>query len=225
MAGRKEQSTQAQRSESVPCWWHGCGPLLFLPAAAFLLTPATWSRWVFMWLLASSIYVGCKWLTWRCTGRRRLTLGVRPGYLVLWPGMDAATFLRPSTSITRPSATEWVSALSKTLLGAAVFFALARWLPRRISLPQRLGRHDRRSPHAAFRVFPLGKLCLACGRCGCPAADELATGVGQPRRVLGRALEYRFSGSHVSLPLSPAGTTLWAAWSNLCGVPRQRSGP
>ena len=41
--------------------------------------------------------------------------------------MDAAAFLRSSSSAARPP--EWFSALGKTLLGAAIFFGSARWLP------------------------------------------------------------------------------------------------
>jgi len=129
MAGHTEESTQVQRSEPILRGWRGYAPLLFLPVAVFLLTPATWPRWAFMWLLALSIYAGCKWLTWR---RARVS-GVPPwrqaGYLLLWPGMDAAAFLLPSTITAAPPATEWFSALGKTLLGAAIFFGLARRLP------------------------------------------------------------------------------------------------
>ena len=215
---------QAQQSEPIVRWWLGYGPLLFLPAAVFLLTPATWPRWAFMWLLAFSIYVGCKWLTWRSALVNDVPLWRQAGYLLLWPGMDAAAFLLLPSPAARPRATEWLSALGKTLLGVWSSSACALATVR-ICLPHRLGWHDRHNPHAPFRIFPPGKLCLACSQCGCPTADELAASVGQPRRVLGRALEHRVSGSHLSIPLSPAGATLWAAWSNLCGVPRQRFGP
>ena len=120
---------QARQSEPILRWWRGCGLLLFLPAAVFLLAPATWPRWAFMWLLALSIYIGCKWLTWRRAPVNDVPHWRQAGYLVLWPGMDAAAFLLPSSSADRPPATEWSFALGKTLLGAVIFFGLARWLP------------------------------------------------------------------------------------------------
>ena len=82
-----------------------------------------------MWLLAMSIYVGCKWLTWRRASVNGVPIWRQAGYLLLWPGMDAAAFLLPSSSAARPAATEWLFALGKTLLGVLVFFRLARWLP------------------------------------------------------------------------------------------------
>jgi len=39
-------------------------PLIILPVLA-LLTRNTFPAWIFMWLLALSLYFGCKWLTWR----------------------------------------------------------------------------------------------------------------------------------------------------------------
>jgi len=57
--------------------------------------------WVFLWLMAISIFGGCKWVTWR----RALKTGLKPsiprslGYLVLWPGMDAMSFLDPKATV------------------------------------------------------------------------------------------------------------------------------
>jgi hypothetical protein len=81
-----------------------------------------------MWLLASSIYAGCKWLTWRRAPASGAPLWRQAGYLLLWPGMDAAAFLSSASPVARPRAAEWYFALGKTLLGAAIFFGLARRL-------------------------------------------------------------------------------------------------
>jgi alginate O-acetyltransferase complex protein AlgI len=82
-----------------------------------------------MWLLTFSIYVGCKWLTWRRAPTSGVPLWRQAAYLLLWPGMNASAFLPPSSSVARPPTRAWFSALGKTLLGAVVFFGLARWLP------------------------------------------------------------------------------------------------
>ena len=44
-------------------WW----PIIVLPGAVLLLTPLQRPRWLFMWSLASALFLGCKWLTWRRT--------------------------------------------------------------------------------------------------------------------------------------------------------------
>jgi hypothetical protein len=55
-----------------------------------LVAPSAWPRWAYKWV---AIFAGCKWLTWR----RTLVAGVpwwrHAGYLLAWPGLDAATFL------------------------------------------------------------------------------------------------------------------------------------
>jgi alginate O-acetyltransferase complex protein AlgI len=47
-----------------------------------------------MWLMAGAIFFGCKWLTLRraTQGRHDYSLRRAFGYLLLWPGMDAANF-------------------------------------------------------------------------------------------------------------------------------------
>jgi hypothetical protein len=60
-----------------------------------------------MWMLASSIYAGCKWLTWRRTPVRA-PIWQHMGYLLAWPGLDAAAFMRkPGTTTRRNLLTEW----------------------------------------------------------------------------------------------------------------------
>jgi hypothetical protein len=104
-----------------------------LPAAAFLFVPSSWPRWAFMWALALAIYVGCKWLTWRRTPAPGVPLGRHLGYLLAWPGLDAAAFLnpRPTPPPRQPTAGEWRFALGKSALGAGLLFGVVRWLSAR----------------------------------------------------------------------------------------------
>src|SRR4051812_37494714 len=106
----------------------GWPPLLVLPSLVVALTPAGWPRWLFMWLLAFAIYVGCKWLTWRRTPVSGLPAGRHLGYLLAWPGLDAGAFLGPA-SAARPPRGEWLFAAAKTLGGAAVLWGVCRVLP------------------------------------------------------------------------------------------------
>lgn len=94
-------------------------PIVILPAAAIAFTPADWDRWAFMWLLAGMIYAGCKWLTWR-TAAIETGGGTRPiGYLLAWPGLDAAAFLAGESRST-PTIGRWIFALAKTAFGFAL---------------------------------------------------------------------------------------------------------
>jgi alginate O-acetyltransferase complex protein AlgI len=108
-------------------WPSGFMPLLTLPAVALLF--ASWMpRWAVMWAMAGALYVGCKWLTYRELRAR----GVTPapwralGYLLAWPGMDAAAFLSGTARVVRPSRADWSMAALKTLLGAALIWVVAR---------------------------------------------------------------------------------------------------
>lgn len=100
--------------------------LLLLPAAVIAAwsadLPAEWPRWVRMWALAWSIYAGCKWLTWRRTPVPGAGGARTAGYLLAWPGMDAAAFLDPGPAPppTRPTPAEWLSAGAKIITGAAM---------------------------------------------------------------------------------------------------------
>jgi hypothetical protein len=103
--------------------WRGWGPPIILPAAVLLFTPNSWPRWQFMWLLVIGIYAGFKWLTWRRTPAPGARWWYHAGYLAGWPGLDAAAFLQPTPSDQprQPKLGEWLFALSKFLLGVALF--------------------------------------------------------------------------------------------------------
>ena len=83
--------------------------------------------WLFMWTMAGALYAACKWLTFRDARVRGIaTSGPRTlGYLLLWPGMDAAAFLS-TRSVPRPAASEWLAAAAKTVLGVGLTWIVAR---------------------------------------------------------------------------------------------------
>jgi hypothetical protein len=101
-------------------------------------------RWGFMWAMAFALYAGCKWLTFReARVREARVRGMtsdrlrRLGYLLAWPGMDAAAFLGGTGGTDRhaqpqaqahphPHPSEWIVAALKTLLGAMLIWVVAR---------------------------------------------------------------------------------------------------
>jgi alginate O-acetyltransferase complex protein AlgI len=79
--------------------------------------------------MAFAIYCGCKWLTWR---RTPVTAPAwrHAGYLLAWPGLDAATFLG-GDSTRGVGRDEWMRGIRNCAAGLALFFAVARLvLPR-----------------------------------------------------------------------------------------------
>ena len=89
-----------------------------------------WPRWAWMWALAFAIYAVCKVLTWAISPVRGAPLARQWGYLLAWPGLDAAAFLdtrRPRALA--PSGQEWLFAFAKLAFGITCFFGLARWVP------------------------------------------------------------------------------------------------
>src|SRR4051812_30710091 len=94
---------------------------LVAPVVAWWLTRA-WSGWAVMWVVATTEFFSVKLLT--LSGFTRAAPPVRvASYLVLWPGMDAATFLGLDgrKSFLRPTLTEWTFAAAKLLGGALAF--------------------------------------------------------------------------------------------------------
>jgi predicted DCC family thiol-disulfide oxidoreductase YuxK len=105
-------------------------PLAILPLGA-LGAKQFVAAWVFMWLMASAIFFGCKWLTLGNASHRagRVCPFRSAAYLFAWPGMDAARFLSPHLA-PRCSRSEMMKsaalAIVRILLGAFLLFALAR---------------------------------------------------------------------------------------------------
>ena len=90
---------QSECAVASPRQWPGWIPLVALPAIA-LTARAHVEPWIFMWLMAGSIFLGCKWLTfWRALQQwPDFSMKRALGYLFLWPGMDAASFLRSGSA-------------------------------------------------------------------------------------------------------------------------------
>jgi alginate O-acetyltransferase complex protein AlgI len=110
-------------------WWRGWSPLVLTPAAVVLFAPSDWPRWVVMWSLAFAIYCGCKWLTWRRTPLARVPTWKHAAYLLAWPGLDAAAFLREQTGHP-PHRAEWTRGARNLVVGLIMFFGIARLVVR-----------------------------------------------------------------------------------------------
>ena len=93
----------------------------------------TLPAWAFMWVIAISLYAGCKCISYRdarargVSGDRLRTLG----YLFAWPGMDAAAFLRRGDGVRGPGTAAWVAAALQTALGICL-----NWVAARTMLPE-----------------------------------------------------------------------------------------
>jgi len=109
--------------------WPGWIPLVGMPAAALTVRPFL-APWCFMWTLAAAIFFGCKWQAWwRYRSLAGATIGRNVGFLLAWPGMDAAGFLDPLKPVQRPGGKEWLWAIVKTALGAVMLWCVARRMP------------------------------------------------------------------------------------------------
>jgi alginate O-acetyltransferase complex protein AlgI len=100
--------------------------------AAALLT-ARLQAWQAMLALTLVLWGGLKLFVWRqATGAAIGTITARRHAAVafwLWPGMNPDPFLAGRTNIPKPAARDWAFAWGKTMLGAAIAWGLARWVP------------------------------------------------------------------------------------------------
>lgn len=96
---------------------------------------ATWPSWAVMWTLAAAIFVACKVLSLTTVRSADAPLTRRVAYLLLWPGLDARSFLcmRPGT-ISSPAAFEWFFASAKLLLGATITWWIVPQVPAEYAL-------------------------------------------------------------------------------------------
>jgi hypothetical protein len=120
LRGNLTQGFHAAPNDNGKQAWIAWVPLLVLPLACVAFRSVL-IPWLFMWLLAGTIFAGCKWQTWwqaqapfKRNGRRSAA------YLLLWPGMDAQQFLDPAWTRRSVRPAEWLAALLKTLAGAAL---------------------------------------------------------------------------------------------------------
>lgn len=75
--------------------------------------------------MSFSLFAGCKWLTWWKARNQTTSLQRALAYLLLWPGMDAASFLDRKQDPAKPSVVEWFQAGTKTLMGAVLIWLVA----------------------------------------------------------------------------------------------------
>jgi len=101
--------------------------LVALPVLV-LLTRDLYPAWLFMWLLAWSLFFGCKWLTWRRGVRVNDNVGclMSLGYLFGWVGMDTKRFFRRMPVRFHPKWSDWVWPVANILTGAVLIWMLAR---------------------------------------------------------------------------------------------------
>lgn len=102
-------------------------PLFFLPPL-IVFTRDFLPAWIFMWLLAFSIFSSCKWLTWRRALRQihGVNRFISLGYLFVWVGMDARNFLRGKRNVIAPKPGDWLLAAGKIFLGVVLIWLVAR---------------------------------------------------------------------------------------------------
>lgn len=108
--------------------WIGRVPLILLPFLAIALG-ASLRPWIFMWLLAASIYAGCKWVTWWQAKIAGFAVGNwkrSAAYLLFWPGMDSREFFDNPCAKCHVRTSECLAATAKTLTGATLIGAGAR---------------------------------------------------------------------------------------------------
>jgi membrane bound O-acyltransferase family protein len=127
----REGSEERKRSQGQR--WIGWVPLILLPASAFGLRDIV-PAWGFMWILAFSVFAALKWLTWWKVRRTVRHPAWRSGaYLLVWPGMDAESFLDPALPAHPNSSRAWLWAALNTVFGGSCIWLVARAVP--ASLP------------------------------------------------------------------------------------------
>jgi len=182
-------------------------PIALLPGVV-LLSCNRWPAWALMWALALSIFAGLKWLTLvSFPAAHRASIWRILGYVFLWPGLNADSFLSVNRKTTL-ALQEYVWAAAKTAAGALILL---------IAAPRALTSH----PLAAgwlgmfglvlilhFGIFHW--LSLAWRTLGISAPpDELPTCRLFAERLLEPPLERRLSRRSTSVCLASACTVAW----------------
>ena len=80
-------------------------------------------------MLAAAIYATCKVLTWATVNAGNVPGWKHAAYLLAWPGMDAAAFLKATPRTPCCPRAEWIRAASHLTLGILLLFVCARQLP------------------------------------------------------------------------------------------------
>lgn len=102
-------------------------PLVILPLLV-LAFRSQLAAWIFMWSMTFALYAGCKWLTFRLATRADKLPEARRalGYLLAWPGMNAAEFLNRKNNPPKPCRTEWLFAAAKVVFGFVLLYRATR---------------------------------------------------------------------------------------------------
>jgi hypothetical protein len=118
----------ARKGRPLRTWGGAFLPVFFCAGAAHNLP-----GWIFMWLLAASLFAGAKWITIAdAQPGRRVPPGRLAAYLLLWTGLNLEEFCFEGG--TSPQAAEWLAAAGKTVFGAGVVWGCLHLLPVRDSL-------------------------------------------------------------------------------------------
>lgn len=94
---------------------------LLVPVTVLAIQHAFPSEWTFMWALAFSIFLCCKfWTLAQVTFSHSLLDGLN--YTLLWPGLNASSFLKDVTSAGMPSSWEWMKGVISICFGVFFFW-------------------------------------------------------------------------------------------------------
>lgn len=109
--------------------WSDWLPLAVLASAAWAVGDFL-PGWIWMWLLAWTIFYGFKWLTWRRAMRQvaGVSAGRSLGYLFADVGMEAKQFLRPEKFAARIRLRDWLEPAVKLSAGVVLVWVVVREL-------------------------------------------------------------------------------------------------
>ncbi len=84
--------------------------------------------WILMWTLALAVYGTCKCLT-LAVARPSVPATRKVAYLLLWPGMNAPSFLLRAKPIIAPLPMQYLRPLFNILAGSVILWIVARQIP------------------------------------------------------------------------------------------------
>jgi predicted DCC family thiol-disulfide oxidoreductase YuxK len=117
-------------------------PADWLPLLVLGIAAAVFGRelppWLYMWVLAFALFIGCKWLCYRraLAHGAKASLGRKLGFLFGWIGMNAPEFFANGDAPIKPRTREFAFAALKILLGALLLWLVT---PRALAIHPLLG--------------------------------------------------------------------------------------
>ncbi len=201
-------------------------PLAMLPGTVLLLQPRL-PAWVFMWVMAASLYAGCKWITY-CDARDR---GIRgrsvadarlPARLARDGCRDVPSAERERS---RPAGVRVDRSGAQNRAWRLSYLGRRRDDAASPSDPCGLDCDGRPDLRPALRHVPPALADVAQPR-RCRHADHAeSAGLDVARRVLGTALEHRVSRAGFALHVPAASIDRWSDRRDAAGVPHLRPRP